>query len=215
MPLSRRLKILIPAAVLIALGAAAGVLAARYYRTQQNPAQIQGLLWPDPKQLHAFTTVADTGGDFGIDQLHGKWSFIYFGYTHCQDTCPFTVSVMSQVYHRLQQQHLAGDVQMLFVTVDPERDTSRRLAGFLRQYDSPVTGLGGSPAQVRSLASQIGVAFSRGESGKDGGYEMNHSAALFLVGPEGRLLSLFYQPLKPDAVIDRLQRIRAFLRQQT
>jgi len=215
MPFSRSVKILIPAAVLIVLGMAAAVFTARYYRTAERPADIQGLLWPHPKKLHAFETVTDTGARFGIDQLHGKWSFIYFGFTHCQDTCPFTASVMSQVYQRLHQQHLAGNVQMLFVTVDPERDTSQRLADFLQQYDSPITGLGGSLAQVRSLASQIGVAFSKGKTGKDGGYDMNHSAALFLIGPEGRLLSLFYQPLKPDAVFDRFQRIRAFIREQT
>jgi len=200
---------------LVAAGLAVGLVTAHYYRPEPRPGDIQGLFWPDPKQLYPFVTIDDSGHKFTLDRLEGKWSFLFFGYTHCPDVCPLTLSVMNQAYRQLQQQGLARDVQMIFVTVDPGRDTSQRLAGYVHQFNPDFTGLGGSKAQVRSLATQVGVSFVRGETAENGDYLVDHSAALFLIDPQGRLVSLFSPPLKAGDIVSRFGRIRAFLKQQT
>lgn len=215
MPIQRRFKVPALLAGLVLLGLAVGVMTARYYTPARSAPGIEGFFWPDPKQLYPFVTIDDTGRKFTLERLKGKYSFLFFGYTHCPDVCPLTLSVMNQAYSRMQEQGLAANVQMIFVTVDPGRDTTRRLAGYVHQFNPDFTGLGGSEAQVRSLATQLGVSFVKGETAENGDYLVNHSTALFLIDPGGRLVSLFSPPLEPGDIVSRFRRIRAFLKQHT
>jgi protein SCO1/2 len=215
MPDAKKLKIISLLLGLIALGTGVGVLTAHYYRPVEHPRRIQGMFWPDPKPLYPFLTVDDTGARFGLDRLKGKWSFLFFGYTHCPDVCPITLSVMSQVYEKLQRRGLGSEVQMLFITVDPERDTTSRLAEYVHKFDSAIIGLGGSMTQIQSLAGQIGVASVKDETDEHGNYLVDHSTALFLIDPEGRLISLFSAPHDANSIVSRFLRIRYFVGQQT
>ena len=103
---------------------------------------------------------------------------------------------------------------MLFVTVDPERDTTRRLAEYVHKFNSAITGLGGSMAQIQSLAGQIGVVSVKDEADEHGDYMVDHSTALFLIDPKGRLISLFSAPHDVDSIVSRFLQIRDFIRQQ-
>lgn len=214
MPVAKKLKLSGLIIGLIFLGAAAGVFTARYYGSVENPS-IQGMFWPDPKQLYPFVTVDDTGARFGLDRLKGRWSFLYFGYTHCADICPLTLSVMNQVYTKLKTEGLAGNVQMLFVTVDPERDTLTRIADFVHKFNPVFTGLGGSMPQIQSLAGQLGVATVKEDSSGSDDYQVDHSDALFLVDPKARLISMFSAPEEADAIVTRFMRIRDFIRKRS
>jgi cytochrome oxidase Cu insertion factor (SCO1/SenC/PrrC family) len=213
MPVARKFKLLVPVIGLIVLGAAYGVFSAGYYGPGGNPS-IQGMFWPDPNQLYPFVTVDDTGAKFGLDRLKGKWSFLFFGYTHCPDICPLTLTVMNQVYTKLKSEGLAGNVQMLFVTIDPQRDTTKRLADFVHQFNPAFKGLGGSRSQIHSLAGQLGVATIKENSPGNSDYQVDHSASLFLVDPDMRLISLFSTPEEADDIVSRFIRIRDFIRQQ-
>jgi protein SCO1/2 len=215
MPDARTIKILGLLLGLIALGMGVGVLTARYYRPVEEPTGIQGMFWPDPKQLYPFRTVDDTGARFGLDRLKGKWSFLFFGYTHCPDVCPITLSVMNQIYEELQRREQGGEVQMLFVTVDPERDTTRRLAEYVHKFNPAIIGLGGSMAQIQSLAGQLGVLLVKDEPDEHGNYLVDHSTALFLIDPKGRLISLFSAPHDAASIVSRFLQIRDFVKQQT
>lgn len=217
MPQAKTLKILGLLLALIAVGAGIGIFSARYFPPRHPAPGIDGMFWPDPKQLHDFYTVDDRGERFGLDRLQGKWSFLFFGYTHCPDVCPVTLAVMNQVREELQRQGQDGDVQMLFVTVDPERDSSERLADYLRQISPAILGLGGSMSQIQSLAGQIGVAAVKDEGGAHAGHEgylVDHSTALFLIDPRGRLISLFSAPQTVPTVVDRFLKIRDFVRRR-
>lgn len=198
---------------LMGLGMLTGLYTARYYQPEPESPDIEGLFWPDPKQLHDFSTIDHTGRGFGLDRLKGQWSFLFFGYTHCPDICPVTLSVMDRVQQELERRGV-DNARTVFITVDPGRDTTEQLAQYVGYFNPDFIGLGGSEAQIRSLTRQIGVVSSRGEPSKEGEYLVDHSASLFLIDPRGRLISLFSAPHKANAIVSRFMAIRRFLGQQ-
>lgn len=177
---------------------------------EQNPG-IQGLLWPNPKRLGAFTAVDENGANFGLNRLKGKWSFLFFGYTHCPDVCPLTLAVFKQVLQQLAKNKESDNIQMVFVTVDPARDTSERLKEYVNYFNKDIIGLGGSDAQVKSLTSQLGVVYLAGEKSASGDYYVDHSASVFLIDPMGRLVSIFSPPHEADSIVARYRQIRDFI----
>lgn len=203
---------------LIALGLGVGFSTAHYYTgPAKEPAQepsVEGLFWPDPKQVQPFETVDHTGERFGLKQLEGRWSFLFFGFTHCPDICPVTLSVLDQVERELEQRGITN-TQTLFVTVDPERDTTRQLSEYVGYFNPDFIGLGGSEEQIRSLTGQLGVVAARGEVSEDGDYLVDHSASVLLVDPRGRLISLFSAPHKSDEILSRFLDIREFIQRQS
>lgn len=199
---------------LIALGLGVGLSSAHYYTAQKESPAIEGLFWPDPKQIHAFDTIDHTGESFGLDRLMGEWSFLFFGFTNCPDICPVTLSVLDRVQEKLEQQGMSG-VQTVFITVDPERDTTRQLAEYVHYFNPDFIGLGGSEAQIHTLTSQLGVVAAKGEVSEEGDYLVGHSASVFLIDPKGRLISLFSAPHDADDILSRFLDIRDFIRGQS
>jgi protein SCO1/2 len=198
---------LLAVVALAALGAGVGAFTARYYHSPPAPPEIPGLLWPNPKQVGAFEAVDEEGRPFGLERLKGRWSFLFFGYTNCPDVCPITLAVLD----RVQRQAEAGNVQTVFVSVDPERDTLERIKQYVEYFNPEFSGVGGSLAQVRSLTDQLGIPFVHEPPGETGNYFVDHSAAVFLVDPEARLVSVFSPPHDAGEILGRFREIRAFI----
>ncbi len=195
---------------LIAFGLGVGLYSANYYKSDAEQA-ITGMLWPNPKQLRHFATIDHSGEVFGMNELRGKWSFLFVGYTHCPDVCPLTLAVLGQVHEQLDNTRLASDVQIIFVSVDSARDQPQQLAEYVSYFNQDFIGLGGTPEQVQSLASQIGVLYIIGEEAADGEYLVDHSASLFLIDPDGRLIAVFSAPHQADPIVSRFEKIKTFL----
>ncbi len=209
-------KILIVMTVgVMALASAAGIYSARHQQSSLNPADIAGLLWPNPKQLHAFSTIDDNGAAFGLEELQGRWSFLFFGFTHCPDICPITLGVLNQVKTLIEKDGQDEDVQIIFVSIDPQRDTPAQLAAYIDYFNQEFIGLGGSPEQIQGLAGQLGVMYFRGETSAAGDYLMDHSASAFLVDPLGRLVGIFSAPHAADDIAARFLRIKEFIEGQS
>jgi protein SCO1/2 len=157
---------------------------------------VAALAWNASRSSRAVT---DIGGPFHlVDQtgaqvderiLRGKWSAVFFGYTYCPDVCPTTLSNLGQA--SLNLGNLADRFQVVFITVDPERDTAPVLRSYLASPSFPKgsRGLTGSPAQIAAAARAYHVYFQRVREG--GTYTMDHSAVVYLMDPEGR----FVRPL--------------------
>ena len=174
--------------------------------------RIEGLLWPDPISIEPFAVLDQHGNPFTEGGLRGKWSLLFFGYTHCPDVCPLTLSVIKQAYEQLAQSGKADDVQVLFATVDPERDTPEKISGYLAYFNPDFIGLSGTAEQIQNLARRIGVVYMRGGTEDTaGGYLVDHTAAVFLIDPTGRLLSIYSPPHAGDAMLARLADIRSFI----
>ncbi|HEX7338690.1 MAG TPA: SCO family protein [Rhodanobacteraceae bacterium] len=141
-----------------------------------------------------------TAGDF-----HGKVVMLYFGYTHCPDVCPLTMTDMHVALTKLGP--LAKDVRILFVTVDPARDTPAVLHKYVKSFDKRAIGLTGSEQQIKALAGRYHESFSRGPSDGQGGYEVNHSAAIYIFDGKGRARLLATPADSPASVAHDLRQL--------
>jgi protein SCO1/2 len=113
----------------------------------------------------------------------GKVVVLYFGYTHCPDVCPTTMAHLARAEQLLGPQ--GKDVQVIFVTVDPKRDTPKVLDAYVHAFMSSAIGLSGTVAQTKTLAGRYHVSYSYGKPDAHGNYVVNHSAAIYVFGPHG------------------------------
>ncbi len=126
-------------------------------------------------------TRANDGKAVGAGDYRGKVALLYFGYTHCPDICPTTLANLSEVLEKLGSR--ASDVRVLFVTVDPERDTPALMKGYVASFGPGIDGLRGAPDQLLRLARRYRVVFSVTPGPP---YEVMHSNAVFLFDRNGR-----------------------------
>ncbi len=199
--------------VLIAFGSGIGIYTARKQQVSL-PLQIEGMMWPESKSLLPFSTIDQNGEEFGLQNLQGKWSFLFFGYTHCPDICPITLTVFNDVYEKLRTNQHQAEVQMIFVSVDPERDTIEQLHDYVSYFNENFIGLGGSLEQIQSLTGQMGIAFFHEQPSATGDYLVNHSASVFLVDPHGQLIAIMSAPHSADDILSRFLKIKNFINKQ-
>ena len=173
--------------------------------------EIEGLLWPNQKALGDFSLVGSDGGAYQLDNLRNRWSFVFFGYTHCPDICPITMQTLSQVRNNLDTSNIAAPVNYLFISVDGERDTPEHLSNYINYFGQEFEAASGSPSQVDSLATQIGVPYSIDEHAPGEDYLVAHSGAVYLVSPQGNLTAVFQPPHTPEDIASRFQRIQSYL----
>ena len=180
--------------------------------TLSKAPDIEGLFWPNPKQINDFNTLDQTGEKFGLNELIGKWSFIFFGYTHCPDICPITMAVMNEAYNDLVAQH--DDIQVIFASVDPDRDTPEKLAQYVTYFNERFIGLGGDKEKVDSLTKQIGVAYYVDAEEQNENYLVDHSASIFLLDPKGRFISKISAPHNKNKIVTQFTKIKSFVNAQ-
>jgi len=151
-----------------------------------------------------FHLVDQTGAPVDQDVLRGKWSAVFFGYTFCPDVCPTTLAALGQAVGDLGPD--AGRFQVVFITVDPERDTPAALKAYLASATFPAgaRGLTGAPAQIAAVARAYHVYYQKVPQGSS--YSMDHTAVVYLMDPEGR----FVRPLDVGVAPPQIaQQVRA------
>ena len=146
------------------------------------------------------------GGDFQlvdqegrpVDQtiLNGKWSLVFFGFTYCPEFCPTTLAEMAAVQQQLGEQ--ARDLQMVFISIDPERDTPQALKDYLSSDGFPdgTIGLTGTPEQVAQAARAYRAFYQKVGEGE--GYTMNHALTVYVMGPDGKFRTTLGYGLGPQ-----------------
>ena len=166
-------------------------------------------LFPNPKPLTAFT-LADQGNHvFDLSRLKGKWSFLFFGFTHCPDVCPTTLSVLARAHENITRNTVGSEgIQFVFISVDPNRDTAVKLRQYVDYFDATFLGVTGNDAQIANLARQLGaeyrVAFTPGVEN----YPVYHTTAVFLVDPRARYHAIFMPPLDAETISRRFNVLR-------
>lgn len=202
------------ALVVISLVAAlAGAYAAQRILNRPAPAAIEGLLWPSPKTLQAFELVDQFETKFGPERFDGRWTLIFFGYTHCPDVCPLTLAALEQAKSKLVSEHGFGDeLQIVFVSVDPARDTPKFLGQYVGHFDQDFLGVTGTESALKRLTGQLGilsVARHQGDDTKN--YLVDHTTAVLVIGPQRQLLGLLRAPHQGDALAKQVSSIRGFV----
>lgn len=145
--------------------------------------------------------------------LKGRWSLVFFGFTSCPDVCPTTLQVLSEFARHpasgvpeLTSRVPAGATQVVFVTVDPERDTPARLKSYLTHFDERFIGLTGSRADLDRFAAQLGAAAVPSGPGA-----IDHSTSIFALDPQGRLAGVMLRPADPARILADLNSLRGDL----
>ena len=165
-----------------------------------------GVLWPNPRPLGAFSLQDHRGRAFTRERLDGVWTFMFFGYTHCPDICPGTLSTLRRVEHDLPA-NAPAPRQHVLVSVDPARDTVEHLARYVAAFGPEFLGVTGSDGELAKLARDVGAAYFRGDPDDDGSYFVDHTASIMLVDPHGRLVALFGMPHDAAAIAARFQEL--------
>jgi protein SCO1/2 len=153
-----------------------------------------------------FTLVDQDGRTVISDSLKGKPTLIYFGFTYCPDVCPTSLLLMETAVEQLGPD-AAKKVNLVFITVDPERDTPALLKGYVPNFGPSFIGLTGTPQQVADVARAFRVYYQK-VPGKDGGpYLMDHSSIVYLLDRNGRFVTHFTHEAKADAIAKAVGRL--------
>ena len=155
----------------------------------------------------AFTLTEDSGQSVTGSAFRGKTALVYFGYTHCPDVCPETMARLMQVLAKLPAAD-AKQVRILFISVDPARDTPQALHEYVTAFDAEhIRGLTGTDAQVESLAKRYRVAYQMEKRDPNGSYEVTHSSAVYIFDGKGHARLLATDSDTPDAIAHDLRRV--------
>jgi len=169
-----------------------------YSGAQELPALVT---LPERRALAKFTLVDDAGNVFDTQSLEGRWSFVFFGFMHCPDICPTTLQELSLVKRAILAEGVPEQAfQVVFVSVDPERDKSEQLAEYVAYFDSGFKGVTGSIGQLTNLTRQLGAPFMLGENSGDDVYEVAHSSSVYLIDPAGQYAGVVRSPLVVEQV---------------
>ena len=136
--------------------------------------------------------------------FRGKWLLVYFGYTSCPDVCPTTLSAMALALDKLGP--LADKVQPVFITVDPERDTSKIVGEYVKDFDPRFVGLVGSPQEIGAAAQEFHVYYRVRQLGNNE-YVVDHSSFIYLFDPNGGFVRLLTGDLPGHQLADELRKL--------
>ena len=187
-------------AVLVAVAVGIGV--ALRERSREPPVLRAGTVLPEPRALPDFALVDQAGRPFDRARLEGRWSLLFTGFTHCPDVCPTTLALMAELNRRVAR----DDLQFVFVSVDPERDTAEAVARYLTHFDAALVGATGARTEMERLTAGLGLAQVRNPGSADE-YTVDHSTAFVLIDPEARLAGYFSAPHALGALADDLQNL--------
>ena len=151
-----------------------------------------------------FSLTDQNGKPFTDADLKGKWQLVFFGYTHCPDVCPTALNDLSLALDQLGDKK--DKVGIVFISVDPERDTPAELKSYVSSFGGPIEALTGSPAAVAQAAKDYRVYYAK-HPRADGGYDMDHSALIYIMDPQGRFTATLTPDDDADAIAKRLEKL--------
>lgn len=189
--------------MIIALALSLSIAACGSGGTGNQPPPLAGARIGGP-----FTLVDKAGKSVRWSDFEGRYRIVYFGYAYCPDVCPMDVQSLMKGYRLFKKDspELADDIQPIFITIDPERDTPAVVGEFTAAFSDQLIGLTGTPGQVKQAARAFSVYYTKGETSGEGGYLMDHSRAAYLMGRKGEPIALLPTDKGPQAVADELAR---------
>lgn len=205
--MSRRL---VPVLIVAALAAGLGLWASQRLHAPAAPALPATravTLLPTPRELPAFALQQDGGKVLDKAALKGHWTVVFLGFTHCPDVCPTTLSDFAAALRQLGPD--AERVQVIFVTVDPERDTPELLRQFVPAFNPGFLGMYSDRETLRQLAKEFKVVYQKTAVKAPDDYLIDHSAGTYVYDPQGNLRLLMPYGSRPDAIARDLKTLLA------
>lgn len=195
--------------LIIYSGIAFGVIALffgiwSHHNLQANPLPRElslkaGTALPTPREVAPFQLQSAPGGQaFTNAQLKGHWSMLFFGFTNCAMLCPTTLSTLNQFYGNLQSSKVTQLPEVLFISIDPERDSLKRITQFVSSFNKNFRGATGSEKQLDTMTNDLNILYNKAIPNKSGDYQIDHSGTVLLIDPNGHLAAVFSPPLDPE-----------------
>jgi protein SCO1 len=197
------LRILI--VVLVLLVAAMFVLP----RGQRGAAPQNATELPQPTPLADVRFVDKSGREAHLSDFKGDFTLLFFGFTNCPDVCPLTLSMLAQVRADIAQRAPRFTPRVLFVSVDPGRDTPERIAAYLNGFDAEFAGVTAPDAELAPLLMQLGVAVEKQHDHSGGGnYNVVHNSAIYVLDPNAEWIAVSTGPHDPKVFASDYLRLR-------
>ncbi len=151
-----------------------------------------------------FSLIDQNGKPFTDADLKGKWQLVFFGYTHCPDVCPTALNDLSLALDQLGDKK--SQIGIVYISVDPERDTPDVLKSYVESFGGPIVALTGTADAVKQAAQDYKVYYAK-HPRADGGYDMDHSALIYVIDPQGRFTATFTPDESEETIVARLQKL--------
>jgi protein SCO1 len=179
-----------------------GLVAARWALVPREvplPATENASVFAPPRAISGLDLIDQDGQAFDADSLKGGWSVVFFGFTHCPDVCPTTLTVLKHMRAQLQDLPVAEQPRVLLVTVDPERDTAARLKEYVRFFDASFGAVTGTTDGIQQAANAFSIPYAKVPL-DGGGYTMDHGSGVFLIAPDGQNIAYSSPPLDAETL---------------
>jgi protein SCO1 len=196
--------------VIVCIVGVAGVAASLMWRQHAAPVELAtGTLLTPSRAMPDFSLIDQKGRPFGAADLRGRWSLLFFGYTNCPDFCPTTLTTLAAMEKSLAAAKATVLPQVVFVSVDAKRDTPAQLAKYVPYFDPDFIGLtAADQPSIEGFAKKLGVGVII-QAAADGNYTVDHSGAIFVLDPGGRIAAILSGPFSVGALQGDFQRIVA------
>ncbi|WP_444943273.1 SCO family protein [Microbulbifer sp. ZKSA006] len=160
-----------------------------------------------PRIIDDIELLSDNGSGFNTADFHGKWTLVFFGFTHCPDICPTTLSTLNDFYKTLDSD-TRDSTDIMLVSVDPSRDKPEQLGQYVRYFNPEFRGVTGNFFDLKKFATQLNVPFNKVILA-EGGYTIDHGSQVVLINPRGHYHAFFKAPLDPAKMKLTYRSIRA------
>ena len=186
---------------------ALGLLAGQYFTADNDQALREAgiIKLPQSRELPALQLATTQGTQQDTQDLTGQWSLVFFGYTFCPDICPTTLAELRQL-KKLLPDAAKDNLQILMVSVDPNRDTTEQLQMYLQYFDPEFIGLTGELADIQSLSNALSIPFIPGDTSQPR-YTVDHSGNLAILSPDGRQYGFIRAPLDIRKLAEQLPKL--------
>lgn len=164
--------------------------------------EFHGTLLQSPDPAADFTLISMNNQQVSLSDFQGKVVLLYFGYTYCPDVCPTTLAEIKKALTKLEDG--ADEVQVIMISVDPQRDTPQLLNGYMSSFGENFMGLTGPIADVQRVATLYGIYFARAEGSEATDYLVDHTASLMVIDQEGYLKLVFPYGTPADDISEDL-----------
>lgn len=182
-----------------------GLFVAQHVHQPKQPdlSQFHGTWLEQPRAISAFSMTGIDGKPFNNQSLKGHWTMVFLGFTHCGYLCPTSMAELAKMYRLLEQRQVKPLMQVVMISVDPERDDLPRLASYVKSFDPHFFGARGEQNEVKKMAKELGIAYAKVISSapeNEHNYDIQHSGAVILFNPQGELNGFFTTPHQAEAL---------------
>lgn len=209
MSYSNKGRTLILSVVGVLIAIVIGVLAGSYLTENNDQSQAIReagiIILPKSRELPTVQLTSTAGEQVQTQKLTKKWSLVFFGYTFCPDICPTTLAELRQL-KKLLPEEAQENLQVLMVSVDPNRDTPEQLKLYLQYFDPEFIGLTGVLPDIQTLSNALSIPFIPGDTSKPR-YTVDHSGNLAIISPDGRQHGFIRAPLDVKKIAEQLPNV--------